>query len=121
MLGLILYNTSMRSAHHFFARRRREPYPATRVGLRMLDIVVYIAGIVGPLATIPQVLQIYTTHSASGVSFVTWGAYALFDIPWIIYAIVHREPPLLLCYILWFFFNSLVAIGVLLYGAPGSF
>ena len=111
----------MRSAHQFHVRRRREPFPATRVGLRVLDIVVYIAGIVGPLATIPQVLEIYTTRSAAGVSFFTWGVYALFDIPWIVYAIVHRERPLLVCYILWFLFNSSVAVGVLLYGVPGSF
>lgn len=89
--------------------------------MRVLDIIVYIVGILGPLATIPQVLQIYTTHDATGVSFLSWGTYALFDIPWIIYAIVHREPPLIVCYSLWLIFNSLVAIGVLLYGAPMSF
>ena len=111
----------MRSAHRFHTRRRNEPFPAHTMWLRALDIVVYIAGIVGPLATIPQVLQIYTTHNAAGVSFITWGAYALFDIPWIIYAFVHREPPLIVCYVLWFLFNSAVAIGVLLYGVPGSF
>jgi len=96
-------------------RRRREPYPAKTRGMQVLDLVVYIAGILGPLATIPQVFQIYTTHNAVGISFLTWSIYALFDIPWVIYAIVHREPPLIVCYILWFLFNSLVAIGVLLY------
>lgn len=111
----------MRSAHHLHRRRRREPYPATGVGLRVLDIVVYAAGIAGPLATIPQVLEIYTTHSAEGVSLVTWLMYALFDLPWVIYAIVHREPPLILCYALWFAFNCAVVVGVLLYGPPLTF
>jgi MtN3 and saliva related transmembrane protein len=105
----------MRMAHHFHIRKRREPYPAKTLALRMLDIVVLIVGIIGPLATIPQVLQIYITHTALGISFVTWSLYALCDIPWVIYAIVHREPPLFVCYVLWFTFNSLVAIGVLLY------
>jgi uncharacterized protein with PQ loop repeat len=106
----------MKIAHHLHTRRRQEPYPANTSGLRVLDAVVYVAGIVGPLATIPQVLQIYTTHNASGISFLTWGVYALLDIPWVIYAFAHREPPLIVCYSLWFLFNSLVAIGVLLYG-----
>jgi uncharacterized protein with PQ loop repeat len=89
--------------------------------MRALDVAVYAAGILGPLATIPQVLQIYTMHNAVGVSVATWGMYALFDIPWIIYAFVHREPPLIMCYLLWFLFNALVAIGALLYGPPLAF
>jgi uncharacterized protein with PQ loop repeat len=84
--------------------------------MRVLDVVVYIVGVLGPLATIPQVVQIYSTHDASGVSVLSWGIYTLFDIPWIIYALVHREPPLIVCYILWFIFNGLVAVGAVLYG-----
>src|ERR1700688_4365969 len=91
----IRYNCrDMKFAHHYHTRVRRQPYPAKSMGLRALDVVVYIAGILGPLATLPQVLQIYTTHNASGISLATWSLYALFDLPWIIYAIVHREPPL---------------------------
>ena len=108
-------------AHHLHTRMRRAPYPAKTLSMRVLDVAVYVVGIVGPLATIPQVLQIYTTHQASGISLTTWGLYALCDIPWIIYAFVHREPPLIICYILWFTFNTLVAVGVLIYGAPMLF
>lgn len=95
-----------------------EPYPARTVGMRLLDVLVYAVGILGPLATIPQVVQIYTTHNVSGISFFTWSLYALFDIPWIIYAVAHRERPLIVCYSLWLVFNSLVAIGVAFY-SPG--
>jgi uncharacterized protein with PQ loop repeat len=105
----------MKFAHHLHVRRRTEPYPARTFALRLLDVLVYVVGILGPLATIPQIVQIYTTHNVSGISFFTWSLYALFDIPWIIYAIAHREPPLIICYVLWFIFNSLVALGVLLY------
>jgi len=106
----------MRNMHHLHIRKRREPYPSTRVWMRILDIVVYVVGIIGPLATIPQVLQIYLSRDASGVSFITWGIYAIADIPWIVYAIAHRERPLIICYILWFFFNTLVSVGALIYG-----
>jgi uncharacterized protein with PQ loop repeat len=108
----------MRFAHHFHVRKRSEPYPATHVGVRLLDVAVYAAGILGPLATVPQVVTIYATHNASGVSFATWGMYAVFDIPWILYAFIHREPPLILCYVLWFIFNVSVALGALIYGSP---
>ncbi len=86
--------------------------------MRMLDIAVYVVGVAGPLATLPQLIEIYSTHNADGVSFVTWGLYAVTDLPWVIYAFVHREPPLIICYVLWFSFNAAVAIGVLIYGNP---
>lgn len=79
---------------------------------------MYVVGVVGPLATLPQLIEIYSTHSANGVSFATWGLYTIADIPWVIYALVHREKPLILCYLLWFSFNAAVALGVLLYGGP---
>ena len=110
----------MRVEHHYHRRRRREPFPSPSFWLRVLDVIVYVVGILGPLATIPQVYQIYAFQDAEGVSFITWAAYAVFDLPWVIYAIVHREPPLILCYSLWMFFNILVAIGALLYAVPMS-
>lgn len=113
----MVYNSAMSKLglHHYHTRKRQEPFPATRFGLRILDVTVYVAGIVGPLATIPQIVQIYSTHSASGVSFATWVMYTLFDAPWIAYAIAHKERPLLVCYVLWLFFNTAVAVGALLY------
>ncbi len=108
----------MRSAHRYQARRRREPYPSPKFWLRFLDVIVYIAGVLGPLATLPQLYDIYSRQDAAGVSFLTWVMYALFDLPWVVYAIVHREGPLIVCYCLWLTFNILVAIGVLLYGSP---
>jgi uncharacterized protein with PQ loop repeat len=109
------------SLHHYHTRKRREPYPAQTLYMRLLDGVIYVVGILGPLATIPQVLKIYVAHDAAGVSLFSWAIYALFDIPWIMYAIAHKERPLIICYTLWFFFNSLVLVGVLLYGSGPSF
>lgn len=115
----MVYNSAVSKLgqHHYHRRTRKEPYPASHFGLRILDITVYIAGIVGPLATIPQIVEIYSTHSAAGVSAATWAMYTLFDFPWIVYAIVHKERPLVLCYLLWFVFNTLVVVGAVLYGA----
>ena len=57
---------------HIHARKRKsrglEPYPARGFWLRLLDRVVLLAGIVGPIATIPQIINIYDSHSAGSVS-----------------------------------------------------
>jgi hypothetical protein len=35
---------------------------------------------------------------------------------WFTYGLVHREKPIIIMYSLWFISNSLIFIGVLLYG-----
>ncbi len=110
----------MRGIHHLHIRKRisknLEPFPATSPSKRLLDTVVYAAGIAGPLMTLPQLFEIYAHRNAGGVSVATWAAYAVFDIPWIVYGIVHRETPLVVTYFLWLAFNMLVVAGAVLYG-----
>ncbi len=77
--------------------------------------MVYTGGIVGPLFTIPQIWQIYSTQSAGDIAPLSWLMWTIFDIPWILYGIVHREPPIVVTYTLWAVFNLLVFVGALLY------
>jgi uncharacterized protein with PQ loop repeat len=102
-------------------RKRRardlEPFPAQSVSLRFLDSVVLIVGVVAPLTTLPQIVKIFELQNASGISIVTWGAYALFDIPWVFYGIAHRSRPITITYALWFVMNGAVVAGALYYGA----
>lgn len=110
----------MAGLFHISRRKRKgaplEPYPARNVSLRALDGIVLFTGILGPLMTIPQIVQIYIYHEAAGVSLFTWGMYAIFDTPWIVYGFVHRERPIAITYMLWFTMNALVAIGVVVFG-----
>lgn len=111
----------MRSHIHPHLRKRAfgrglEPVPARSALLRLLDTVVYIVGVLGPAMTLPQIIKIFLFQNADGVSALTWGAYALFDIPWIIYGLVHREPPIAIAYFLWLICNSIVFFGALTYG-----
>jgi len=97
--------------------RTLEPVPARTWGLRIVDVAVYAAGIIAPIMTFPQIFKIFLLHDAHGVSALTWGAYALFDIPWIVYGFAHRERPLVLTYCLWLACNGAVFAGTLLYGS----
>ena len=82
----------------------------------MLDVIIYAVGIIGPLLTLPQLVEIYIVHNAAGVSALTWGGYTLLDIPWILYGLAHRERPITITYTLWLAFNGAVFVGALLYG-----
>ncbi len=94
-----------------------EPFPARTAWKRLLDRVVLAVGIIGPLTSIPQILKIYVLQDATGVSVISWGTWALLDIPWIIYGIVHRERPIVVTYCLWLFVNTMVFAGAVMYGA----
>lgn len=83
--------------------------------MRLLDSVVFVAGVIGPLMTLPQIILIYSTHSAANVSAVTWFGYAVLDMPWILYGIVHKEWPIVSTYWLWLAMNLIVGIGAILY------
>jgi uncharacterized protein with PQ loop repeat len=105
--------------YHLYVRKRgkksSEPFPARTFWMRLLDTVVIVAGVVGPLMTIPQILLIYGAHNAADVSPLTWFGYATLDIPWIVYGIAHREWPIISTYWLWFVMNLAVGIGAILY------
>ncbi|HEV7449032.1 MAG TPA: PQ-loop domain-containing transporter [Candidatus Paceibacterota bacterium] len=108
------------SLRHIHIRKRKsrglEPYPAKSFWLRALDRVVLLAGVVGPIATIPQIINIYSTHSAGNVSALTFGVYAFFNIFWILYGLAHKEFPIVLTFCLWLVVNTIVALGALTYG-----
>jgi uncharacterized protein with PQ loop repeat len=105
--------------HHLNRRKRRgvntEPYPSRSFSLRLLDRIAIVAGIIGPLMTLPQIYQIYNFHSASGVSALSWIAFGLLDIPFILYGIAHRDRLILMTYILWCTANFTVGIGAIIY------
>lgn len=113
----------MKGLYHLHLRKRVsrdfEPYPSRKTAVRWLDHLVLCVGIIGPITAIPQILKIYLTQNAAGVSLLSWLLPAVFDLPWIMYGIVHRGRPIAVTYSLWFLANAAVAVGVLLYGGDG--
>ena len=96
--------------------RNLEPYPSSKFWIRVLDRVVFTGGVIGPVMTIPQLMLIYGEKDASGVSAISWFAWAGLNIPWILYGFVHKETPIVITYTLWFCTNLIVAVGAVLYG-----
>ncbi|MCD4666507.1 hypothetical protein K8R47_01705 [archaeon] len=105
---------------HLHKRKRihqkLEKYPHKNKWVRFLDRFLLFLAIVGPLINAPQVFRIFDLKNAGGLSIVTWSLYAIFDIPWVIYGIVHKEKPIVIGYTLWFFTNILIIVGILMYG-----
>ena len=105
----------MTGFHHVRARMRREPFPATTAWKRFLDYLMYAVAIVAPLALVPQIIQVYTTKSAVGVSLLTWFLLASFNALWMLYGAVHKDKQLFFANALMVLFDLILIVGVLVY------
>lgn len=82
----------------------------------LMDKLIYIVALIGPLITIPQIIKIWVEKNAGGVSMITWSAYLIGGMFWLTYGIMHKEKPIILTNILWILMDVMVIIGVYVYG-----
>jgi len=105
--------------HHMRARMRLskglEPFPAIGLWKRLFDYLMYAVGIFAPLALVPQILQIYTTHNAAGVSLLTWFLFTVLNTLWTIYGAIHKDKHIFIASGLMILFDLVVVIGILMY------
>ncbi len=105
--------------HHFHKRKRvhqkLEKYPHPNKWKRLMDRLIYVVAFVSPVMTIPQIYAIWIMQNASGVSIASWLTYTISAIFWLIYALMHKEKPLIFSSALWVFMDVAVVVGVLIY------
>lgn len=77
---------------------------------------MWVAGLVGPISTIPQVVIIFANKSATDVSMLSWVLYTATTVIFLLYSIIHRVKPMIINSLLWLLADIAVIIGVILYG-----
>jgi uncharacterized protein with PQ loop repeat len=100
--------------HHHQRIRKLAGDPAQPY-LAAWDRVVWVVAFLGPLFTIPQIMEVWVFRETAGVSVLSWTAYTVFSGVWLVYAMFHRDRILLTNYIIWFAANGLVALGAALF------
>jgi len=110
----------MAALFHLHKRKRfylnLEPFPHPKKWKKFLDKIIYAVGIAGPILVIPQAIKIWVDKDATGVSVISWAGFVLLGVIWLLYAIAHKEKPLIVTYIGFIIVQSFVVIGVLIYG-----
>ena len=81
-----------------------------------IEKLAYAVGIASPIVTLPQVLQIWMTQNASGVSLVTWVCYLVIVTVMTMYGIIHKEKPIIIMNGSLIFVDLLIIIGILMFG-----
>lgn len=92
----------------------RQSTPSTLT--RTVDKTAYVAALLGPMTTVPQIITIYRTHSAEDISILAWAGFSLYSAFWILYGWVHRDVPLTLANLLWTILQVMVMVGAILWG-----
>lgn len=79
--------------------------------------LMVVIGVISPIATIPQVIKVFATHSqhAVGQSLITWAIYTVIALLWVAYGIQRRELPLIIGNTLGVIMYGLVVVGILLH------
>ena len=81
----------------------------------MFDKFIVVVGLVGPVMTIPQSLNIWMTHSVEGLVLASWATYVVTATFWLIYGILHREKAIIFANIAWILVNASIVVGVVIY------
>jgi len=82
---------------------------------KRIELFALIAGIVQPLITLPQIIIIYGSHSATDVSLLTWLGYLTFGVVFLVYGLVFKLRPIWVGQIIWVTMQAITVIGILLY------
>ena len=75
-----------------------------------------VAAIAHPLMAVPQIIEVYSTQNVAGISLLTWVGWLVLGLIFLAYGIAHKLKPYIFMQILWLTVDSLMIIGILIYG-----
>ncbi len=77
----------------------------------LIDHLALIAGIVGPLATIPQAINVWNGETA-GVSILMWVLFLIGTLVLIVYSVAYRLKSLFVAELLWLIMELVILLGL---------
>ena len=90
--------------------------PAIKIAQKKtVERIALVAGILQPLITLPQIVQIYSNQSAQDVSLATWLGYLIFGVIFLFYGYIFKLRPIFYGQIIWVTMQCVTVIGILLY------
>ena len=74
----------------------KKPLPAKKpIKKTTIDYLIYVAVVIGPLMTIPQIYSIWF-EKQGGVSIISWIAYFVVSIIWLVYSLKIKDKPMII-------------------------
>ncbi len=81
------------------------------------DRFMIFAGLISPLATIPQIIKLYATHTelAEGQSLITWAVYTILAALWAAYGVINQQFAVLVGNAAGAIIYAVMAVGILIH------
>jgi uncharacterized protein with PQ loop repeat len=83
----------------------------------VLEKVLGVASVLTMLATIPQVVNVWTTRGSTGVSLISWVAYLAAACLWFVHGLRKRDPSIYVACVGWIGLDAAIVIGILVHQA----
>lgn len=81
----------------------------------IINFICTIFAILMPLTTIPQIVLLYSTKEAAGLSLTMWIMYLIGVIPFLLFGIINKHVQLIILNSLWLVVQSIMITGIVLY------
>jgi uncharacterized protein with PQ loop repeat len=82
---------------------------------KLLDKLTFLSGILLPLATLPQVYDIWVSKQTAGVSLATWSFYLVTSTLFAIFGIKHKEKLLIWTYTPFVIIEAAIIAGLIIF------
>lgn len=85
---------------------------------------MYAVAFITPFSTVPQIITLFQTKVATGLSLQTWIMYLLFGMVPLAYAIINKIKPLIISNVLWTIIDLIMIVGIIKFGSlagPSSY
>jgi len=93
--------------HHFYLTKKKEKL--------LINRICAVFAVFMPLTTLPQIIQLYTTQNASGLSLLMWVLYTIGVIPFLMFGIIYRHSQLVVLNTLWLLVQITMITGIIIY------
>lgn len=98
-----------------FHEKHLEKHRCDKETTRKVDRLMAFIGVMGPFATLIQVVHIFTTKNVGGISVFTWIGYMIVSSCWFIYGFFYKDKPIMIVNSLSVLVNAFIVFGFTLY------
>jgi len=89
--------------------------PITKKQKQLIDSVCAVFAVLMPLTTVPQIVLLFETKDASGLSLMMWVLYSIGCIPFLLFGSIYQHTQLIVLNSLWLVAQAVMIIGIVIY------
>lgn len=81
----------------------------------LIGKICTVFAVLMPLTTLPQIILLYTSHDASGLSLAMWVMYSIGVVPFLLFGVLYRHTQLIVLNSLWLIMQFVIITGIVVY------